>query len=156
MNKKVAIGIGVGALVLIGGGYFLYSQRQKAQELAGGAGGTGAGSDPLGGTDVTGGQKMASAPAIDEGSTAGGASASTSTGGIQIGDNWKDSKGEVVGKWRESKTDIKAVCGRRPLFGKAKKQAWAECVAQYSGFAGFSGFDGGGCHMEVGEMLNDL
>ena len=32
MNTKVAIGVGVGALVLIGGGVFLYSQRKKAEE----------------------------------------------------------------------------------------------------------------------------
>lgn len=30
------------------------------------------------------------------------------------------------------KKEIKVVCGRKPLFGKAKKEAWQKCASEYA------------------------
>ena len=144
MNTKVAIGVGVGALVLIGGGVFLYSQRKKAEE---GLTATDEGTDE--GTDMQ--TKMAS--------TSDGAMDSTGAP-VRADDSsvasLPVSKKDTIANYKADKARIKSICGRRRLLGK-KKREWLACVNAQGGnssdsFYSMSGVD----QVEVGDILTDL
>ena len=146
MNKKILIGVGVGALVLIGGGIFLYSQRKKDQlDL-----GTGA-TDALGNPISGGGMDMTNEKSIPNG-LVGSSVEPNYTPSTPVA---PQSKKDTISTWKSDKTRIKAICGRRRILGK-KKSEWLHCVAREGGNANDSFYNMGGNHIEVGYTLTDL
>jgi hypothetical protein len=154
--------IGGGVVVVGVIGYLIYQSKQKAKltdelGMGGGeltdeeilrlseSGGTG--------TVVTGSGKM-----IKTAPSGAGAVATVDEFVTPV----EPDKKTTIATWKADKTRIKAICGRRRIFGQGKRD-WLACVAKNGGnandpFYGFDGgeFDGGGNYIEVGEGITDL
>ena len=114
MNKIAIIGIGVGSLAILGTIVYLVTKNKDDEKSMDGGFGSTTGSAPDFSTpDPT---PAPTPPAR------------------RLPDTRGDKKGTKT-KWKEYKSEIKPVCGRRQYAGKSKV-AWYDCVGEFSGFDG--------------------
>lgn len=114
-NQKIALGVGIGVLVIGGVSYAIYQSNKNRREQ-----------------DMFLNPNMNDGRITDPLTDMGMPTTDTGVPTPILG------KPDLITKWQQNKDAIKSVCGRRKIIGKGK-QEWLNCVEAWTPNSSFSG-----------------